>query len=189
MPIIDVRLPVRLLAAVASAALATACAAGDPGTARPETLHVADLTHVLDETFPFIPVPGITFPFKRTPIATNRQARRRRAIADAARFVNADARGSMHFPGISEEAAAFLAHDRRVAGIGVDTLSIDPGVDKTFRTHRAWLGAGKWALEVVANLARVPPHGATLFVGAPRVRAATGGPARLLATWPAGAAR
>ncbi|MCI0565958.1 cyclase family protein [bacterium] len=34
------------------------------------TENVVDLTHTLDENFPFIPIPGITFPFKKTPIAT-----------------------------------------------------------------------------------------------------------------------
>ena len=32
--------------------------------------HVIDLTHTLDEDTPYIPVPGITFPFKKSPIAT-----------------------------------------------------------------------------------------------------------------------
>jgi kynurenine formamidase len=32
--------------------------------------HVVDLTHSLSEDTPYIPVPGITFPFKKTPIAT-----------------------------------------------------------------------------------------------------------------------
>src|SRR5262245_42438805 len=32
--------------------------------------HVVDLTHTLSEDTPYIPVPGITFPFKKTPIAT-----------------------------------------------------------------------------------------------------------------------
>ena len=32
--------------------------------------HVVDLTHALDESTPYIPVPNITFPFKKTPIAT-----------------------------------------------------------------------------------------------------------------------
>ncbi len=34
------------------------------------TENVVDLTHTLTENFPFIPIPGITFPFKKTPIAT-----------------------------------------------------------------------------------------------------------------------
>jgi hypothetical protein len=32
--------------------------------------HIVDLTHPLDENTPYIPVPNITFPFKKTPIAT-----------------------------------------------------------------------------------------------------------------------
>ena len=32
--------------------------------------HVVDLTHALDSAFPYIPVPGITFPFGLEPIAT-----------------------------------------------------------------------------------------------------------------------
>src|SRR5262245_26961210 len=32
--------------------------------------HVVDLTHTLNEDTPYIPVPGITFPFKKTTIAT-----------------------------------------------------------------------------------------------------------------------
>lgn len=34
------------------------------------TENVVDLTHTLTESFPFIPIPNITFPFKKTPIAT-----------------------------------------------------------------------------------------------------------------------
>jgi kynurenine formamidase len=36
----------------------------------PRFAHVVDLTHALDESTPYIPVPNITFPFKKTPIAT-----------------------------------------------------------------------------------------------------------------------
>ncbi|MBA3354582.1 MAG: cyclase family protein, partial [Pyrinomonadaceae bacterium] len=32
--------------------------------------NVVDLTHTLTEDFPYIPIPGITFPFKKTSIAT-----------------------------------------------------------------------------------------------------------------------
>ena len=40
-----------------------------PQTVR-QFAHVIDLTHTLDEDTPYIPVPGITFPFKKSPIAT-----------------------------------------------------------------------------------------------------------------------
>jgi kynurenine formamidase len=45
------------------------------------------------------------------------------------------------------------------------------------------LGAGKWGLECVANLSKLPPAGATVFVGAPKVIGASGGPTRVLAVW------
>jgi kynurenine formamidase len=104
-------------------------------------------------------------------------------IGDAKAFVNRDASGAMHFPGFSAEAATFLARSRAVAGIGVDTLSLDPGIDTAFATHKAWLATGKWGVELVANLADVPPSGATVFVGATKVKGATGGPVRLIAVW------
>ena len=229
--------------------------------------HVIDLTHALDEDTPYIPVPNITFPFKKTPIATvakdgvaayrweihehlgtqidapthffeqgltldllpvdslvvplvvidvlarastnpdtsvtvgDIEAWERghgripehaavlmasgwdSRIRDAKAFVNADAAGVMHFPGFSPEAASFLARSRQVSGIGVDTLSLDPGLDVTFGAHKAWLATGKWGVELVANLRRVPPAGATVFVGAAKVKGATGGPVRLIAVW------
>jgi kynurenine formamidase len=70
-----------------------------------------------------------------------------------------------------------------VAGIGVDTLSLDPGLDTTYAAHKAWLVTGKWCVELVANLSDVPPSGATVFVGATKVTGATGGPVRLIAVW------
>jgi kynurenine formamidase len=229
--------------------------------------HVVDLTHPLSEDTPYIPVPGITFPFKKTTIATiaksgvaaNRwkihehlgtqidapshffddglslerlpvaslvvplviidvsmraassadtsvtvadietwEKRHGRLpaqaavfmmsgwdarIGDAKAFVNHDASRAMHFPGFSAEAATFLARSRDVSGIGVDTLSLDPGIDATYAAHRAWLATGKWGVELVANLRDVPPWGATVFVGASKVTGATGGPVRLIAVW------
>ena len=80
-------------------------------------------------------------------------------IQDAKAFVNADASGAMHFPGFSAEAAAFLARSRDVAGIGVDALSLDPGLDTTYAAHKAWLATGKWGVERVAGPAERPRIG------------------------------
>ncbi len=105
-------------------------------------------------------------------------------VGEAKAFINMDGSNTMHFPGFSPEAAAFLTRERDIVGIGVDTLSIDPGIDKQFKAHRAWLAANKWAVECVANLKLVPPAGATVFVGASKVSGATGGLVRLIATFP-----
>jgi kynurenine formamidase len=96
-------------------------------------------------------------------------------------FTGKDAKGGLHFPGFHPEATDWLMKERRVRGMGVDTLSLDFGASTDFKTHYAWLPSGRWGLECVANLDRVPPRGATLVVGAPKIKGATGGPARLLA--------
>jgi len=76
-----------------------------------------------------------------------------------------------------------LVQDRDIVGIGVDTLSLDYGASTDFKTHVTILGANKYGLENVANLARIPAKGATVFVGGPRVQDGSGGPTRLIAVW------
>jgi kynurenine formamidase len=104
-----------------------------------------------------------------------------RHVVDPAKYTGKDAGGVFHFPGVSPQAAEWLMRERRVTGLAVDTLSLDHGPSKDFRTHLAWLPSGRWGLENVANLERVPASGATLIVGVAKVKDATGGPARLIA--------
>jgi kynurenine formamidase len=104
-----------------------------------------------------------------------------RHVGDKEKYVGKDAGGVMHFPGVDPDATAWLLKQRKVAGLAVDTLSLDPGASKDFRTHVLWLGSGRWGLENVANLDSVPASGATLVVGLAKVKGATGGPARLFA--------
>lgn len=103
------------------------------------------------------------------------------ATADPARFAGRDVDGTFHFPGFSPEAAAFLIAERQVAGIATDTMSLDCGASQDFRTHQLWLPSGRWGLENLANLDKVPESGATVVVGAAKVKDATGGLARVLA--------
>lgn len=102
-------------------------------------------------------------------------------IRDVNRFLNRDPKGTMHAPGFSEEAASFLVAQRDICAIGVDTLSLDAGAAQKFVAHVAILGAGKYGVEMMANLGGLPPFGATIIVGAPTHDGATGGPARVLA--------
>ena len=71
--------------------------------------------------------------------------------------------------------------ERQVTGLAVDTLSLDNGPSADFKTHYLWLPSGRWGLENVANLDRVPAVGAMLVVGLPKVKDATGAPVRLFA--------
>src|SRR5262245_2040331 len=102
-------------------------------------------------------------------------------VANPATFTGRDAGGVLHFPGVSGETTEWLLKQRKVAGLAVDTMSLDHGPSKDFKTHVLWLSAGRWGLENVANLDKVPAAGATLVVGLPKVRDATGGPVRLFA--------
>ncbi len=102
---------------------------------------------------------------------------------DAKAFTGQDRSRTLHFPGFSKEACEFLLEERQIAGLGVDTLSLDFGASKDFTVHKLWLGSGKWGLECVANLSKLPPAGATVFVGAPKVIGASGGPTRAIAVW------
>ena len=102
-------------------------------------------------------------------------------INDADRFLNRDAKGTMHAPGFSEAAARFLVQERDIVGAGVDTLSLDAAAAQKFVAHLALLGAGKYGVELMANLARVPPSGATIIVGGPKHEGASGGPVRVFA--------
>jgi len=97
------------------------------------------------------------------------------------RYKNQDVRGTMHFPGFSAEAARFLVKQRKIRGIGIDTLSIDYGMSQDFAVHHAINGATKFGLENVANLDRLPPRGFTLIVAPVKIEGGTGGPTRIFA--------
>jgi kynurenine formamidase len=102
-------------------------------------------------------------------------------VGNPAKYTGKDASGVFHFPGFSPELAEWLLKERKVLGLAVDTLSLDHGSSKDFKTHHIWLASGRWGLENVANLEKLSPAGATLVVGAPKVKDATGAPVRLIA--------
>jgi kynurenine formamidase len=102
-------------------------------------------------------------------------------ISSPDRFLNKDAKGTMHAPGFSEEVAKFLTKERDIVGAGVDTLSLDIAAASKFVAHLALLGAGKYGVELIANLNTVPPSGATIVVGGPKHEGASGGPCRVYA--------
>ncbi|WP_210211644.1 MULTISPECIES: cyclase family protein [unclassified Mesorhizobium] len=99
------------------------------------------------------------------------------------KFAGRDDQKKNHTPGFHVEAAQFLINERKVKGIGVDTLSLDTGLNSSgaFPVHYEWLGSGRWGVECLANLDAIPEAGARLFLGIPKVKGATGGPTRAIA--------
>jgi kynurenine formamidase len=103
---------------------------------------------------------------------------------DQERFLNADANGP-HTPGISVECAQWLAADAPVIGLGVETVGTDAGAahsfDPPFPCHSALLGAGKYGLTQLQNLAVLPPRGAVVLAGPLPITGGSGSPCRALA--------
>lgn len=106
---------------------------------------------------------------------------------DPERYRNADAAGVLHFPGYSAAVSEFLARNRRVRALGIDTLSTDVGATRTFAQHKTFLKYGTYQIENLRNLEHVPPTGATIVVGVLPIGAGSGAPARVFAIVPADA--
>jgi kynurenine formamidase len=104
-------------------------------------------------------------------------------------FMNQDARGVMHFPGYSLEAARYLLEHVHPVGIGIDTSSIDYGPSKSFEVHHLTMSAGLYHLENVANLDQLPPTGACLIALPMKLQGGSGSPTRVLALVPSGLSR
>jgi kynurenine formamidase len=101
---------------------------------------------------------------------------------DTQKYRNQDAEGRMHFPGFSAEAVKLLIQ-RKVSGIGCDTLSADYGASQDFAVHHLALGAGLYHLENLADLSAVPEAGAFLIVAPIKLEGGSGGPVRVFAVW------
>lgn len=102
---------------------------------------------------------------------------------DAKRYRNQDAEGRMHFPGFSAETAKLLIQ-RKVSGLGCDTLSIDHGASSDYAVHHLVLGAGLYQLENLADLSELPESGAFLVVAPIKLEGGSGGPVRVFALLP-----
>jgi kynurenine formamidase len=105
---------------------------------------------------------------------------------DEARFLNANETGP-HTPGMSVACARWLA-EQPILGVGVETVGTDAGAahsfDPPFPCHSFLLGAGKYGLTQLANLARLPTIGSVLLVAPLPIVRGSGSPARVLALVP-----
>jgi kynurenine formamidase len=104
-----------------------------------------------------------------------------RHYGNTARYQNKDPRGTMHFPGFSAAAASFLVKERHIRGLGLDTMSIDPGNSRDFPVHKIVNGATRFGLENLANLDELPARDFYLIVAPIKTEHGTGGPARVFA--------
>jgi kynurenine formamidase len=103
---------------------------------------------------------------------------------NATRYANKDVMGRLHFPGFSGEAVEFLINERKVRGVGLDTMSVDYGLSRDFVVHHVLGKAGRYGLENLAHLRKLPPRGFTLVVAPMKIETGSGGPTRVFAIFP-----
>ena len=106
---------------------------------------------------------------------------------DQQQFLNANETGP-HTPGFDVECARWLAEEAPIVGVGVETVGTDAGAahsfDPAFHCHSFMLGAGKYGLTQLANVAKLPPTGAVLIVAPLKIEGGSGSPCRALALLP-----
>jgi kynurenine formamidase len=91
---------------------------------------------------------------------------------------------ALRFPGLSPEAAQWLVEQRRIAAVGIDTASLDPGRSTTFEAHRILFAQDIPGFENVTGLEALPPVGATVVALPMKIRSGSGGPLRIIAILP-----
>ncbi|HSR69270.1 MAG TPA: cyclase family protein [Acidobacteriota bacterium] len=91
---------------------------------------------------------------------------------------------SLSFPGLSEEAARWLAEERRIAGVGIDTASIDFGRSQDFTAHVALASRNVLIFENVANLDQLQPRGSYVVALPMKIQEGSGAPLRIIALTP-----
>ncbi|MEM7034318.1 MAG: cyclase family protein [Chloroflexota bacterium] len=107
---------------------------------------------------------------------------------DPAEFLNIKEDGP-HSPGFTADCVKFLAHERDVIGVGVETVGTDAGMaggfDPPFPAHTIMHGAGKFGLASLANLDQLPPVGSVLITAPLNIVDGSGSPLRVLGLVPA----
>ena len=99
-------------------------------------------------------------------------------------FLNAQADGA-HTPGFQKECSLFLAKERDILGVGVETVGTDAGqagtFDPPFPNHTFMHGAGKFGITSLINLDRLPPTGALVIAAPLKIVNGSGSPLRVIA--------
>lgn len=107
---------------------------------------------------------------------------------DAASFLNVKDDGP-HAPGFHKDCSEFLAKERDVLGVGVESVGTDAGqagtFDPPFPNHNIMHGAGKFGLASLCNLDQLPPTGAIVIAAPLKIVDGSGSPLRVLALTPA----
>ncbi len=90
-----------------------------------------------------------------------------------------------HSPGPDGEAIGFLVEERDILGFGTETVGTDAGqaadLEPPYPAHARLHGAGRFGLQCLAGLDRLPATGAILIAAPLKIEAGSGSPSRILA--------
>ena len=95
-----------------------------------------------------------------------------------------------HTPGWDADAVPFLAKERNVRGVGVETVGTDAGPGVQIHAGfpvplTSMHGSNKYGLASLTNLDKLPPTGAIIIAAPLKIKKGSGSPLRVLALIPA----
>lgn len=103
---------------------------------------------------------------------------------DPVAYQNFDEEGQ-HTPGPDVDAVKFLVAERDVLGFGTESIGTDAGqayhLRPPYPCHYYMHGAGRYGLQCLTNLDRLPPTGAVVIAAPLKIRNGSGSPLRVLA--------
>lgn len=106
-------------------------------------------------------------------------------LDDHEKFYNVGEDGQPHTPGVSQEASVFLAEERDILGIGVETVGTDAGIagsfEPPFPNHYYMHKANKYGLAQLTNLEKLPARGSILIINPLKIDNGSGSPVRAIA--------
>ena len=102
-------------------------------------------------------------------------------------FLNVGSDGA-HTPGFHPQAVPFLASERDILGVGVETVGTDAGQAPTFEPmfpcHTIMHGSNRFGLASLTNLDQLPATGAVVIAPPLKIVNGSGSPLRVLALVP-----
>ncbi len=103
---------------------------------------------------------------------------------DPVAYQNMDETGQ-HTPGPDVDTVRFLIDERNVIGFGTETIGTDAGQAAHLRPpypcHTFMHGAGRYGLQCLTNLDKLPPTGALVIAAPLKVKQGSGSPLRAIA--------
>lgn len=101
-----------------------------------------------------------------------------------AKYLNLREDGA-HSPGPAVDAMEFLVRERDIVGFGTETIGTDAGqgnhLSPPYPAHFILHGAGRYGLQCLNALDRLPTRGAVLFAAPLKIRNGSGSPLRVFA--------